>query len=221
MPVSAGALRACRSYCASDEGLELLQTLPEALARKRQELALRLALGGLLRMTKGNAAPEVEQTYARARALCQQVEDAPQLGAALAGLGLFYFQRAELQTARALAEQLLAHAQRRQDPVWLMQAHQELGHTAFHLGMFAAARSHLEQAMTFQVSDYPLPGSMASPVWPGPCGFSATRTRLSPASKRRSPAPGKARTPTAWPWPWGMLAHCTTAARAPRRRPIC
>jgi DNA-binding winged helix-turn-helix (wHTH) protein len=138
------------------QGLELLQGLPETLERKRQELALHLALGGLLRMTKGNAALEVEQTYARARALCQQVEDAPQLGAVLAGLGLFYFQRAELQTAHALAEQLLAHAQRLQEPAWLMQAHQELGHTMFHLGEFAAARRHLEQAMTFQAPRPPL-----------------------------------------------------------------
>ena len=132
------------------KGLELLQTLPETPTRTQQELMLRLALGWSLRITRGNAAPAVEQTYARARALCQQVEDTPQLGAALAGLGMFYFQRAELQTARTLAEQLLAHAQRLQDPAWLMQAHQELGHTVFHLGAFAAARSHLEQAMTFR-----------------------------------------------------------------------
>ena len=40
---------------------------------------LQLALGPALMATKGQAAPEVEQTYARARALCAQVGDTPQL----------------------------------------------------------------------------------------------------------------------------------------------
>ena len=36
--------------------------------------------------TKGHAAPEVEQTYARARALCAQVGETPQLFPTLWGL---------------------------------------------------------------------------------------------------------------------------------------
>jgi predicted ATPase len=53
------------------KGLELLATLPETPARAQQELDLQLALGPALRATKGPAAPEVEQTYTRARVLCQ------------------------------------------------------------------------------------------------------------------------------------------------------
>src|SRR5262249_44156527 len=109
------------------KGLELLQTLPETPTRTHQELILRLALGWSLRITRGSAAPEVEQTYTRARALCQQVEDTPQLSTALYGLWMYYYHRAELQTAREVAEQLLAHTQRVHDPGWLMQAYQGLG----------------------------------------------------------------------------------------------
>src|SRR4030095_6015801 len=61
------------------KGLELLAMLPETPARAQQELDLQIVLGLVLIDTKGRGAPEVEQTYARARALCQQVGDAPQL----------------------------------------------------------------------------------------------------------------------------------------------
>ena len=58
-------------------GLELLATLPESPARDQQELDLQIALGPALMAAKGWAAPEVEQTYARARVLCAQVGDTP------------------------------------------------------------------------------------------------------------------------------------------------
>jgi len=61
------------------KGLELLATLSETAARFQQELALQMALGQALGATKGYAAQEVEQTYARARALGVQVGETPQL----------------------------------------------------------------------------------------------------------------------------------------------
>jgi hypothetical protein len=55
--------------------------------------------------TKGLAAPEVEQTYARARVLGHQVGETPQLVPTLRGLGEFYRNRGALSTARELGEQ--------------------------------------------------------------------------------------------------------------------
>src|SRR5262249_49540107 len=49
-----------------------LRSLPETPARARQELTLQCSLGVQL-ATRGAATPEVEQTYARALELCQQV----------------------------------------------------------------------------------------------------------------------------------------------------
>jgi predicted ATPase len=80
-------------------GLELLATLPETPARAQQELALQIALGPALAATKGYTASEVEQTYARGRALCQEVDETPQLFPALWGLGRFYRGRGALQTS--------------------------------------------------------------------------------------------------------------------------
>ena len=58
----------------------------------------------------------MEQAFTRARALCEQVGETPQLFAVLGGLRMMYEARGELPQARELAEQLLSLAQREQDP---------------------------------------------------------------------------------------------------------
>src|SRR5262249_6284391 len=71
-------------------GLAQLATLPETRARAQQELDLRIVLGAAWRATRGQAAPEVEQTFARARVLCEQLGETPQLVPVLQGLSMFY-----------------------------------------------------------------------------------------------------------------------------------
>jgi predicted ATPase len=127
--------------------LELLKLLPNTPERAQQELTLQLAQGGPLIATKGPAAPEVEQAYAHALALCRQVGETPQLFPVLAGLRVFYTARGELQTARELGEQLLRLAQSVQDPALLVDAHIALGSPLNLLGELASAREHLEQAI--------------------------------------------------------------------------
>lgn len=129
------------------KGLELLQTLPDTPKRTQQELDLQIALGPALMATKGYAAPEVEQTYARARVLCQQVGDTPQLSTALWGLYAYYVVRAEHQIARELGEQLLYLAQRVQIPHLPVVVHWALGITLYFCGEFTTSRSHLEQGI--------------------------------------------------------------------------
>jgi predicted ATPase len=72
------------------QGLELLTILPDTPERAQQELDMLTILGPALLETKGQAAPEVLHAYARARALCQQVGETPQLCQVLRGLWLFY-----------------------------------------------------------------------------------------------------------------------------------
>jgi len=130
------------------KGLELLKTLPESPWRIRQELALQTILGPALMNVKGYATPEVEEAYMRVRELYQQVGETEQLFPVLSGLWLFYNVRAELQTARELAEQLLSLAQGAQDPARLLQAHHASWPTLFCLGELVTARAHLEQGIT-------------------------------------------------------------------------
>ena len=129
------------------KGLELLRPLPDTPERTQQELWLQLALAGPLITTKGYAAPEVERVYTRALELCRQLGETPLLFWALLGLQVVYFVRAELKTARELAEQLLSLAQNVHNPVFLVQAHMILGKTLCHLGEFAQARGHLEEGI--------------------------------------------------------------------------
>ena len=127
--------------------LDLLTTLPESRERSQQELVVQMTLGTALRATKGQAAPEVERLYTRARELCEQVGEPPQLFRVLWGLWMVYSARGEYQKQRALGEQLLSLAQRLQDPDLLLEAHHALWTTLLAGGELAAARPHQEQGM--------------------------------------------------------------------------
>ncbi len=140
-------------------GLALLQILPDTPERNQLELRLLIALGPVLMVMSGYGAPEVERTYARARALCQQVGDAPQLFSVLWGLWYLYLGRAQWQAAYELAEQLLGLAERVQDSSLLLLAHRVVGQTLSFRGEPAVARTHLDRARrTVPARSAPLPG---------------------------------------------------------------
>jgi class 3 adenylate cyclase/predicted ATPase len=128
-------------------GVELVATLPESRERARQELSLQIALGETLMATQGFAVPEVEQAFVRARNLCEQVGEAPQLFRALAGQYFFRLARAEHERAGELAEELLRLAQGTQEPAHLLVAHLAMGATSYWRGELFQAREHLEQAI--------------------------------------------------------------------------
>ncbi len=129
------------------QGLALLTTLPETPERLQQELDLQVALGPALIATKGMAAPDVEHAYARARELCQQMEDTSQLLSVLCGSIFYYNARAQLQTSYRLGEQLLRLAHSQHEPALLMLAHHQLGLVLFWRGELAAAHTHHTQAL--------------------------------------------------------------------------
>src|SRR5262249_52768706 len=131
------------------KALALLKTLPKTHERSQQELDLLTALGPALVAIKGYGALEVEQTYTRAREVCQQAGDALQLSQVLWGLLTCYLVRAEHQTARELGEQLLTLAQGQQDSALLFIGHFALGAALYCLGAFVPARAHLEQSIAF------------------------------------------------------------------------
>jgi predicted ATPase/DNA-binding winged helix-turn-helix (wHTH) protein len=127
--------------------LDLLKTLPSSPEHIQQELLLHTTLGSVLIAIKGYAAPEVEQAYARARELCQQVGEASELFRVLVGLHMFYRQKAELQTSYEIGRQLLSLAETTQAADLLLVAHQALGTTLYYLGEVEQARAYLEQGV--------------------------------------------------------------------------
>jgi class 3 adenylate cyclase/tetratricopeptide (TPR) repeat protein len=141
------------AICHLTTGIELLKTLPETSAHTQQSLTLHIALGAALFVTKGAAAPEVEQAYTQARALCQQVGETPELVSVLFGLWGFYIMRPQLHTARELGETVLRLAQHAHDPALYVAAHHALRMTWLWLGMLPAARLHLEEAIAHYTPD--------------------------------------------------------------------
>jgi DNA-binding winged helix-turn-helix (wHTH) protein/predicted ATPase len=128
-------------------GLDSLGAWPDSRARTRQELALQVTLGSALTATRGYAVPEVARTYARARELCTQVGDSPQLLPVLLGVGRFYVVRGEFQTAREVGAHLLTKAEATRDPAMLLAAHNALGVVSHYAGDFRAALDHLERGI--------------------------------------------------------------------------
>ena len=127
------------------KGLEGLTGLPET--ETRTALALHLTLGAALLVTRGFAAPEVEQTHRRAYELCQPAGESLELGVVLHSLASFYNTRSEFQIALDIEARLLRIAQHHHHPVLLAAAHRLLGSTLLYRGDFVGARHHLEQSL--------------------------------------------------------------------------
>ena len=130
------------------QGIAVLQSLPDTPERAQQELPFQVGLGGPLIAIKGWAAPEVGAVYTRARELCRQVGETPQIFPVLWGLCAFHSVRADWQTARELAEQLFSIAQSVHDHALLLEAHYAMGQALSITGEFARGREHLEQLVS-------------------------------------------------------------------------
>jgi predicted ATPase len=152
--------------------------LPETPERAQQELDLLIVLGPVLIATKSQAAPEVEQTYARARVLCAQVGETPQLFPSLQGLCEYYRNRGALPTARALGEQLYRLAQRAAEPMLRLEAHVALGTTLFHLGEYTTAWTHLKQGIALADPTAQRPPVLRQVVAPGVRGLALAANTL-------------------------------------------
>jgi predicted ATPase len=132
-------------------GLAALTMMPETIDRVHRELRLQTILGPALMISVGWGVPEVEATYLRARDLCSQIGEAPQLFPVIYGLWGYWHGRAEFETAVQLGEQLLASAQSVQDSTMLLLAHYSLANTLAVSGDWERSRTHVEQAIPLYV----------------------------------------------------------------------
>jgi predicted ATPase len=128
-------------------GLEVLRALPEPPEDVQYELTLQIALLTALRATRGFAAPEVGHVCTRARELCHQVGESPQLLEVLLQLSGFYLVRGELHTARELGEECHSLAQRLSHAAGLLSTYRRLGITCLHGGAFVQAQEHFAQGL--------------------------------------------------------------------------
>ena len=126
---------------------ELLARLEPGAVRDREELSLRLALGPTLQAMRGYATPEVEQNYARARQLADEVGAPVQQFQARWGMWLVASHRANADTALERGRELLALAERLDDPALVLEGHHALWPVLVWLGKADAARHHLDRGM--------------------------------------------------------------------------
>ena len=111
----------------AERGISVLRGMPDGPERLQHELGLQMIRGLALRMMKGWASPEIEPVFARARELCQQLGDPPQLFPVLWAITLFHAIKGDVAEYRRRADELMAEAERSGDPASLMAAHHLLG----------------------------------------------------------------------------------------------
>jgi predicted ATPase len=131
------------------KGLDLVAGLPDDAARQLQELDLQIALGHALNTTKGLAAFEAGEAYARARQLCEQLNRPAQLGLVLYGQYLFRIVRGELERAEHHAEEVRQLGEARNETMWKCFGAQLGGTICFYLGKLTDVPAHLEDALSF------------------------------------------------------------------------
>jgi len=136
-----------------NNGLKVLETLPESPARDRKEIALRVVLGVSLLTVEDGRSPEAEQNYLRARALCEEVEDTVQLFPAIWGLWYGSMARSDLHRACELADQLLEVGRLANDSALRLQAHHCQWTSRFLRGELPAALEHTVQGMVLYRAD--------------------------------------------------------------------
>jgi serine/threonine protein kinase/predicted ATPase len=130
----------------ADRGLDGLRALPDGPERQQLELGLQMIRGLALRSVKGWAAPELEPTFARARQLCQQLENPPELFPVLWNLTFFHMIRGNLEIVREQTATLMAQAEASGEPALRMAVHHVAGVSQEFIGDLAESHRLLERA---------------------------------------------------------------------------
>jgi TolB-like protein/class 3 adenylate cyclase/predicted ATPase len=129
------------------KGLDQLALLPNTLERQQRELEFRIALGAVLFNSKGAAAPETGDAYARARELWEQLGSPTEFLEIPFGQSRHHLFRGEFDLALRLAEDLLRLSRQHNDNAGLILGHYSSGRALMLVGRFASSRSHLEEAL--------------------------------------------------------------------------
>ena len=129
------------------KGLRLLETLEPSGARDTRELELLGPLGTAYIASRGYAAPEVGPIFHRARALCERVEQRPELFTMMWGNFAYHIVHGDFRICSELADETLLFGERFQDPGILMEALFLKGITRLYRGDFAGARECCARAI--------------------------------------------------------------------------
>jgi class 3 adenylate cyclase/predicted ATPase len=127
-------------------GRALLANIADPYQRAQRELRLLTVLGPALIATRGFAAPEVGEVFARGRVLCDATPGNPETFPVLTGSWVFFLVRGELEESRRYAEEMLTLGRLTGDDNFLIEARYSLGNSLYWLGDAEGARRELEAA---------------------------------------------------------------------------
>jgi hypothetical protein len=127
-------------------GLRLLSGMPDDVTRHEQELGLQIELGHALFATKGYAAPESGEAFARARELCELLNRPPSREV-LIGQFVFGVGRGELQQAEHHADAIRRVGEARNDQRWKAAGLACSGFISFLRSRFTDARANYENVL--------------------------------------------------------------------------
>ena len=128
-------------------GLNDIQMLSETPERVRLELEFLTDLGPVLIASLGYGAEEVQDTYARAKTLCDQVGSKQDRFPVLRGLWNYYLFAAEMPEALKRGKELMHLAKDIGDSSLVVEAHRVMGTVSFFMGDFVDAQRINERGM--------------------------------------------------------------------------
>jgi serine/threonine protein kinase/tetratricopeptide (TPR) repeat protein len=111
----------------AERGLAGVAKLPASTSRRQIELGLQMVRGLALRSVRGWAAPELEPTFARARQLCQELDDPPEVFPVMWNLAFFNAIRGNSALVQEQVEILTAHATVAAEPAFIVAANHLAG----------------------------------------------------------------------------------------------
>lgn len=127
------------------QGLALVQRLPEGETRDRHELDFLVLIGPAYVATRGYGAPVVRETYLRARALARRVFRMDLLIRVLGGLFGYHYVRAEHDVAMEVAREMAAMAEESDSADLRLVADAASGLAHFGQGSLHAANDALSR----------------------------------------------------------------------------
>jgi predicted ATPase/class 3 adenylate cyclase len=131
-----------------EQGLELIEGLPDASERLRRELDYRKAIGVASMAAKGWAAAEVLDAYTRARVLSEDLGDERELFIALRGEGQYRMIGGQPALARRLGNRCIALADRSADVGVHLETHHLFWSNSFFMGEYAEAGVHCAKGVS-------------------------------------------------------------------------
>ena len=129
-----------------NQGLGLLDRLPEEQQREQWELKFRVALMPVLRVSEGAGAELTRHNSNRAVALCDRLPESPEQFAALWGkwVNAMSF---KLELGLAWTDRLELLAKKLRDPGLMLQVHHCKWTTLFHVGRPSEAYQHVREGL--------------------------------------------------------------------------